>query len=80
MAAALFVLGRFWRDQGGITGLETAIVLIAFVVVSSVFAFSVLTTALYSSDAAKETISVGLEGKRSTLELKGSVFRSPVAP
>ena len=29
-----------FRDQRGITGLETAIVLIAFVVVSSVFAFA----------------------------------------
>ncbi len=74
MAAAFSSLRRFWRDQRGITGLETAIVLIAFVVVSSVFAFSVLTTGLYSSDSAKETISAGLEGKRSTLELKGSVI------
>ena len=30
------------RDQRGITGLETAIVLIAFVVVASVFAFAVI--------------------------------------
>ena len=29
-------------DQRGITGLETAIILIAFVVVASVFAFTVL--------------------------------------
>ena len=31
-------------NQRGITGLETAIVLIAFVVVASVFAFAVLST------------------------------------
>lgn len=54
--------------------METAIVLIAFVVVSSVFAFSALTVGLYSSDKAKETVSAGLEGKRGTLELKGSVI------
>ena len=54
--------------------METAIVLIAFVVVSSVFAFSVLSTGLFSSDKAKETISAGLEGKRSTLEMKGSII------
>ena len=47
-------------DQRGITGLETAIVLIAFVVVSSVFAFAALSTGLFSSDKAKETILVGL--------------------
>lgn len=67
-------LRRLWPDQRGITGLETAIVLIAFVVVSSVFAFSVLSTGLYSSDKAKETISAGLAGKRSTLEMKSSIL------
>ena len=34
-------------DSRGITGLETAIVLIAFVVVSSVFAFAALSTGLF---------------------------------
>ena len=65
---------RFRRDQRGITGLETAIVLIAFVVVSSVFAFAALSTGLFSSDKAKETISAGLAEARGTLELKGSVI------
>ena len=64
---------RFLPDQRGITGLETAIVLIAFVVVSSVFAFAALSTGLYSSDKAKETITAGLAEARGTLELKGSV-------
>ncbi|HIM78888.1 MAG TPA: flagellin, partial [Dehalococcoidia bacterium] len=44
------------RDQRGITGLETAIVLIAFVVVASVFAFAVLSTGLLSSEKSKETV------------------------
>ena len=61
------------RDQRGITGLETAIVLIAFVVVSSVFAFAALSTGLFSSDKAKETHTAGLAEARATLELKGSV-------
>ena len=64
----------FRQDQRGITGLETAIVLIAFVVVSSVFAFAALSTGLFSSDKAKETISAGLAEARGTLELKGSVM------
>ena len=63
-----------WRDQRGITGLETAIVLIAFVVVSSVFAFAALSTGLFSSDKSKETISAGLEEAAGTLELRGSVL------
>jgi flagellin FlaB len=63
-----------WRDQRGITGLETAIVLIAFVVVSSVFAFAALSTGLFSSDKAKETIQAGLSETRGSMELKGSVI------
>ena len=60
--------------QRGITGLETAIVLIAFVVVSSVFAFAALSTGLFSSDKSKETHSAGLSEARGTLELRGSVI------
>jgi len=74
-------IGNFWArlkawlpDQRGITGLETAIVLIAFVVVSSVFAFAALSTGLFSSDKAKETISAGLAETRGTLEQKGSII------
>ncbi len=62
------------RDQRGITGLETAIVLIAFVVVSSVFAFAALSTGLFTTDKAKETIHAGLSEARGTMELKGSVI------
>ena len=60
-------------DQRGITGLETAIVLIAFVVVSSVFSFAALSTGLFSADKAKETIQAGLAETRGSMELKGSV-------
>jgi flagellin FlaB len=62
------------RDQRGITGLETAIVLIAFVVVSSVFAFAALSTGLFTTDKAKSTIHAGLAETQGTMELKGSVI------
>ena len=62
------------QDQRGITGLETAIVLIAFVVVSSVFAFAALSTGLFTTDKAKDTIKAGLAEARGTMELKGSVI------
>jgi len=61
------------RGQRGVTGLETAIILIAFVVVASVFAFTVLSTGIFSAERGKETIHAGLRGARSSLELKGSV-------
>ena len=63
-----------WHNQRGITGLETAIVLIAFVVVSSVFAFAALSTGMFSSDKARETIQAGLAQTRASMELKGSVI------
>ncbi len=71
-----------WRalsdDQRGVTGLETAIILIAFVVVASVFAFTVLSTGIFSAERGKETIHAGLKGARSSLELKGSVLANGV--
>ena len=42
--------------QRGVTGLETAIILIAFVVVASVFAFTVLSTGIFSAERGKETV------------------------
>ncbi len=71
---ALQALFKGWKNQRGITGLETAIVLIAFVVVSSVFAFAALSTGMFSSDKARETIRAGLAQTRSSMELKGSVI------
>ncbi len=64
---------RLAGDQRGITGLETAIVLIAFVVVASVFAFAVLTTGLLSSEKSKETVLGALDETSSTITLRGSV-------
>ena len=63
-----------FQNQRGITGLETAIVLIAFVVVASVFAFAVLNTGLLSSEKSKEAALGGLEETSSTLSLRGQVI------
>ena len=67
------------RDESGVTGLETAIILIAFVVVASVFAFTVLSTGIFSAERGKETIHAGLTGARSSMELKGSIVSNGVA-
>ncbi len=67
------LLQRRQRQEAGITGLETAIILIAFVVVASVFAFVVLSTGLFSSERGKETVYAGLQRTRGNLELRGSV-------
>ncbi len=61
------------RDERGITGLETAIVLIAFVVVAAVFAFVVLSTGLFSSERSKEAVYAGLAKTRGTMELSSGI-------
>ena len=66
-------LKDLYPGRSGITGLETAIVLIAFVVVAAVFAFTVLTTGLFTSEKAKETVMSGVSSQ-SSLELVGSVI------
>jgi len=64
------------REERGITGLETAIVLIAFVVVAAVFAFVVLSTGLFSSERSKETVYAGLSKTRGSMEITGGVIAS----
>lgn len=54
--------------------METAIVLIAFVVVATEFAFAALSAGLFSADKAKETIHAGLAETRGSMQLKGSVI------
>jgi len=66
-------LFRIHRDQKGITGIETAIILIAFVVVAAVFAYTVLSAGLFSTQKSQEAVYAGLAETQSTLEIRGSV-------
>ena len=68
------LMRMFNKDQQGITGIETAIILIAFVIVASVFAYVVLSAGLFSTQKAKESIHAGLEEARSTIEVKGNIY------
>ncbi len=62
------------RGQRGITGLETAIILIAFVTVASVLAYSVLSAGIFSAERGKATVYKGLESAQATMEVVGSVL------
>ena len=73
MKRILGIVRRTARQEQGITGLETAIILIAFVVVATVFAFVVLTTGVYSAERGKESVFAGLNKARGTAELRGGV-------
>lgn len=65
---------RMHKDQKGITGLETAIILIAFVVVAAVFAYTVLSAGIFTTQKAQEAVYTGLEEVEATLQIKGSVI------
>jgi flagellin FlaB len=65
---------RLKDDQNGVTGLETAIVLIAFVMVAATFAYVVLSAGIFSSQRAKDLVHAGLQQTGSTVELKGNVL------
>ena len=62
------------RSEKGMTGLETAIILIAFVTVAAVFGYAVLSAGLFSAERGKETIYAGLNEAKSNMELSGSVI------
>jgi len=62
------------RDEKGMTGLETAIILIAFVTVAAVFGYAVLSAGLFSAERGKETIYAGLQQAKSNMEVSGSVI------
>jgi flagellin-like protein len=61
------------RVQRGITGLETAIILIALVIVASVFAFTIVSVGVFSAQKSQETAYAGFEETRGTLHPNGSI-------
>jgi flagellin FlaB len=56
------------------TGLETAIILIAFVTVAAVFSYAVLGAGLFASEREKETLHAALDEAKSNLQISGSVI------
>ena len=62
------------RARRGLTGLETAIILIAFVIVAAAFAFAVLNLGFSSTQKSGEVLKAGLEEATSSIELAGSVI------
>ncbi len=62
------------HNESGQTALETAIILIAFVVVASVFAFTILSAGSASTEKGEEAINAGLQGVQSSMAVKGAVI------
>jgi flagellin FlaB len=74
MTKIMKAMQNLHRGERGMTGLETAIILIAFVTVAAVFGYAVLSAGLFSAERSKETIYAGLNEAKSNMELSGSVI------
>jgi flagellin-like protein len=70
---------NIYKEQKGITGLETAIILIAFVVVAAVFAYTVLSAGLFSTQKSQEAVYSGLAETQNTIDIKGAVVANGAA-
>jgi len=68
------LFGRFGKDEKAFTGLESAIVLTAFIVVAAVFSYVVLGAGFSTSDTAKATVDEGIKQATSSIELAGDVY------
>ena len=70
----MFQSKQLHNDESGQTALETAIILIAFVVVASVFAFTVLSAGQVSTEKGESAIYAGLQQVESSMAIKGAVI------
>ena len=61
-------------NEEGFTGLEAAIVLIAFIVVAAVFSYVVLGAGFYTTQKAQETVYRGVEQSTTNVQLVGNVY------
>jgi archaeal flagellin FlaB len=64
----------FRHKDEGFTGLEAAIVLIAFVVVAAVFSYVVLGAGFFTTQKSQEVVHTGVQQASSTLEIVGNVY------
>jgi flagellin FlaB len=63
----------------GFTGLEAAIVLIAFVVVAAVFSYVVLGAGFFTTQKSQQVVHTGVQEASSTLELAGAIYGTGAA-
>lgn len=67
-------MSKFVRNEDAFTGLEAAIVLIAFVVVAAVFSYVVLGAGFFTTGEAQRTVHTGVGQATSNLEVSGPVI------
>ncbi|MBC7237757.1 MAG: hypothetical protein H5T69_18095 [Chloroflexi bacterium] len=69
----------FFSNERGFTALETAIIMMAFVVVAAVFAFTILSAGMSSTEKSKQAIAAGLAEVQGSLELRGGVIAETIS-
>lgn len=62
-----------FRRRKGLTGLETAIILIAFIITAAAFAFAILNVGFQTTQQAQSVISEGMKEASAAIELSGAV-------
>ncbi|MBZ0302998.1 MAG: hypothetical protein K8J31_24850 [Anaerolineae bacterium] len=67
-------ISKLHRNESGQAALENAIILIAFIVVASVFAFTILSAGSSSTEKGEQAIYEGLESVQSSMNVKGAVI------
>lgn len=67
---------KFAKNDNGFTGLEAAIVLVAFVVVAAVFSYVMLGAGFYTTQKSQQVVHTGVQQASSSVELSGDVLAS----
>jgi flagellin FlaB len=65
---------KIMKHEEAFTGLEAAIVLIAFVVVAAVFSYVMLGAGFFTTQKSQEVVHTGVDQASSSVELIGTVF------
>jgi len=65
---------KLLKNEGAFTGLEAAIVLIAFVVVAAVFSYVMLGAGFFATQEAQQVVHTGSQQASSSLEIIGNVY------
>ncbi len=68
---------KLFKNEDAFTGLEAAIVLIAFVVVAAVFSYVVLGAGFFTTGEAQRVVHTGSQQASSSLEIIGNVYGHP---
>ncbi|MBP2145175.1 flagellin FlaB [Methanofollis sp. W23] len=65
---------KFAKNDEAFTGLEAAIVLIAFVVVAAVFSYVMLGAGFFTSQKSQEVVHTSVEQASASIEVRGDVY------